>query len=96
MTKIDSTRHATSAVATDSPDFGFGLTVADLYCRDGLVKLDQAFLDFLQAGDATLFTNLIHARTCPDELEAKDESALLIAIAPWAEDFIAKLFGIEA
>ncbi len=96
MTKIDSTRHVTSAVATDAPHFGFGLTVSDLYCRDGLVKLDQLFLDFLQAGDATLFTNLSHARTNPDELEAKDESALLIAIAPWIEDFIAKLFGIEA
>ncbi|MDH5552355.1 MAG: FAD-dependent oxidoreductase, partial [Nitrosomonas sp.] len=96
MTKLDSTPHVSSVVASDSPGFGFGLTVSDLYNRDGLVKLDQAFLDFLQVGDATLFTNLSHARANPDALEAKDESALLIAIAPWAEDFIAKLFGIEA
>ncbi len=94
MTKLDSKPHASSA--TDSLHFGFGLTVSDLYCRDGLIKLDQAFLDFLQAGDAALFANLNHARANPDALEAKDESALLIAIAPWAEDFIAKLFGIEA
>ncbi|MDP1559557.1 MAG: FAD-dependent oxidoreductase [Nitrosomonas sp.] len=71
------------------------MTVADLYCRDGLVKLDQAFLDFLQEGTASLYAQLKYARSHPDSLQPKDESALLIEIAPWIEDFIAKLFGIE-
>ena len=72
------------------------MTIADLYCRDGLVKLDQEFLKFLKEGEAEIFARLEHARAHPDDLLPKDESALLIEIAPWAEDFIAKLFDIEA
>lgn len=78
-----------------SPDFQFGMAFMDLYCRDGLLKLDQAFLDFLQGGDAGLRARLDHARLQPDGLAPKDESAFLIELAPWVEDFIAHLFGIE-
>ncbi|WP_430231903.1 FAD-dependent oxidoreductase [Nitrosomonas communis] len=77
------------------PDLKFGMVFADLYCRDGLVKLDQAFLDFLQAGDAGLCKRLELARLHPDSLSLKDESAFLIELAPWMEDFIAQLFGID-
>ncbi|MGH8683909.1 MAG: FAD-dependent oxidoreductase, partial [Nitrosospira sp.] len=62
---------------------------------DGLIRLDQAFLDFLHEGEAGLRARLDHARAYPDSLDRKDESALLIEIAPWMEDFIARLFGIE-
>ncbi len=84
-------------VNTDSTKLSlqFGMTIADLYSRDGLVKLDQAFLDFLKEGESSLHQKLDYARAHPDELPPKDESALLIEIAPWLEDFIAKLFGIE-
>lgn len=84
-------------VNTDSTTLSlqFGMTIADLYSRDGLVKLDQAFLDFLKEGESSLHQKLAYARAHPDELPPKDESALLIEIAPWLEDFIAKLFGIE-
>lgn len=74
---------------------GFGLEFADLYDREGLVKLDRIFCEFLQAADAELHTRLLRARQFPDELAPKDESALLIELAPWLEDFIARLFGIE-
>ena len=74
----------------------YGFTIADLYSRDGLVKLDQAFLDYLSNSDNTLYKKLDCARAHPDALPAKDESALLIEIAPWLEDFIADLFGIES
>ena len=77
------------------PDLKFGIAFADLYCRDGLIKLDQAFLDFLQTGDAGLRARLDHARLHPDGLAPKDESAFLIDLAPWLEDFIAQLFGID-
>ncbi|MEK7845007.1 MAG: FAD-dependent oxidoreductase, partial [Pseudomonadota bacterium] len=80
---------------TASPDFNFGFTITDLYRRGGLVKLDQIFLDFLRTGDEVLCKRLEHARAHPDELPAKDDSALLIEIAPWLEDFIARLFNIE-
>ncbi len=88
--------YSMSETSLDSPVFGFGMTIADLYCRDGLVKLDQEFLKFLEEGEAELFARLIHAREHPGNLLPKDESALLIEIAPWAEDFIAKLFNIKA
>ena len=71
------------------------MAFADLYRREGLVRLDQAFLDFLHEGEAGLHARLDHARAHPDSLDRKDEAALLIEIAPWMEDFIARLFGIE-
>ncbi len=82
---------------TDSlPNFQLDISIQDLYTRDGLVKIDRAFLDFLREGDAVLHEKLSHAREHPGSLQPKDESALLIAVAPWLEDYVAKLFGIEA
>ncbi len=96
MTNLDLTSCSTPETETVSLILKFGLTIADLYCRDGLVKLDQAFLDFLEEGNAALYTQLCHARAHPDSLQGKDESALLIEVAPWLEDFVARLFDIEA
>lgn len=73
----------------------FGMSFPELYERTGLVKLDQIFLNFLSEGDSELYARLIHAREHPEQLVPKDESALLIEIAPWLEDFIATLFGIK-
>ncbi len=53
--------------------------------------MDAAFLSFLEPA---LQKRLLEARSNP--LEGKAESELLIALAPHLEDFIAKLFGIEA
>lgn len=71
------------------------MAFADLYRREGLVRLDQAFLEFLHEGEAGLRVRLDHARAHPDSLDRKAEAALLIEVAPWMEDFIARLFGIE-
>jgi NADPH-dependent glutamate synthase beta subunit-like oxidoreductase/NAD(P)H-flavin reductase len=68
----------------------FGLQFPDLYARDGLLRLDAAFLSFL---DAPLKEKLLEARSNPPA--AKLESELLIALAPHLDDFLAKLFGIE-
>lgn len=100
MTTLDSksphTPKPLNASAAPIPDFQFDMTLPELYHRDGLFKLDLAFLDFLKSGDAALHEKLKIAREQPDALQAKDESALLIAVAPWLDDFIARLFGIEA
>lgn len=95
MTKIDATSHTQQEIMTNSSNFNFGFTITDLYRRSGLVKLDQIFLDFLRTGDEALYRKLEYARAHPDELLPKDDSALLIEIAPWVEDFIARLFNIE-
>jgi NADPH-dependent glutamate synthase beta subunit-like oxidoreductase/NAD(P)H-flavin reductase len=71
-------------------------TLNDLYQRDGLVRLDGEFMHALAESDEALSRALVAARTNPDALDAKTESELLLKIAPHTEDFIARLFCIEA
>ncbi|GKS70318.1 NADPH-dependent glutamate synthase beta chain [Nitrosomonas sp. PY1] len=81
---------------TDSLNLNFGFAIADLYRRDGLIKLDRLFIDFLSSSDDALLQRMESARAYPENLLPKDESALLIDVAPWLEDFIARLFGITS
>lgn len=74
----------------------FGVSFPELYERTGLVKLDQIFLNFLNEGDPELHSRLTQARQHPEQLLPKDDSALLIEVAPWLEDFVATLFGIKS
>ena len=74
----------------------FGFRFEDLYDRDGLVRLDAAFLDRLRDSDLDLYNRLMIARAAPEALDYKAEADLLIALAPHAEDFLAALFGVEA
>ncbi len=69
---------------------------AQLYERDGLLALDACFLHELEAAAPNLSKQLLVARANPDTLTARAESALLIEVGPYVEDFIAKLFDIEA
>jgi NADPH-dependent glutamate synthase beta subunit-like oxidoreductase/NAD(P)H-flavin reductase len=78
------------------PRLAFGLDYAMLYARDGLVRLDAAFVEFLGALDPALRERLEAARTDPAALAPKAESDLLVALAPHVEDFLAHLFGIES
>jgi NADPH-dependent glutamate synthase beta subunit-like oxidoreductase/NAD(P)H-flavin reductase len=73
----------------------FDIPFEQLYTRDGLLALDAHFLRELEAATPDLHTQLIAARALPDALSAKAESALLIAIGPYLEDFIANLFKIQ-
>jgi len=74
---------------------GFGMSFDDLYDREGLMRVDAAFLDFIGESDATLSERLKAARLAPADLVGKSLSELLIALAPHLEDFLARLFGIE-
>ncbi len=152
-------------MTTQAFQLGFGVTFEDLYSRDGLVKLDAAFVKELKDADVELYNRFVAARlqaskTCPpleggqpnakheagggiqsgsaddqehpptahadgvrelplqggaednsaqvprrlalqggaeetDTLSEKDLSNLLIDVAPYLEDFIGTLFGIE-
>ena len=73
----------------------FGLRFADLYRQDGLVRVDAAFLDYLRSAEGELSDRLGGARAQPRALAPKQESDLLVALAPHVEDFIAALFGIQ-
>ncbi|HEY1798007.1 MAG TPA: FAD-dependent oxidoreductase [Stellaceae bacterium] len=73
----------------------YGFAFRDLYNRDGLVKLDREFVSYLAGGDAALHARLMAARAAPEGLARKDESDLLVDLAPHVEDFAGRLFGIE-
>jgi NADPH-dependent glutamate synthase beta subunit-like oxidoreductase/NAD(P)H-flavin reductase len=75
---------------------GHGLAFEDLYRRDGLIRLDAAFIGHLGAADVELHNRVVTARRDPKALDRAAESALLLDLAPHLEDFIAQLFGIGA
>ena len=78
------------------PAPGFDCTFEDLYAREGLARLDRHFLARLKERDAPLHEQLTRARSDPAALAPKEESALLLALAPHVEQFVARLFGIES
>ncbi|HYS74952.1 MAG TPA: hypothetical protein VEM38_02530, partial [Burkholderiales bacterium] len=71
-----------------------GLSFAELHERDGLARLDAAFLDHLGAAESALRPQLEAARAAAT-LDSKAESALILEIAPHLDDFLADLFGIQ-
>src|SRR5581483_11191060 len=73
---------------------GHGLQFRDLYRREGLVRLDALFLETLASADAGLKDRLVAAREAPSALPLKEESELILEVAPHLDDFLASLFGI--
>ena len=76
--------------------FGFGIKFEDLYAREGLSKVDALFVDDLAAANADVHNRFVAARNNPDALLEKERSNLLIEVAPYLEDYLGKLFAIEA
>src|SRR3546814_17793743 len=62
--------------------------------RAGLARLVGLFADHLKGADTELFNRLMAARAMPETVAAKDESDLIIAVAPHLEDFLGALFGV--
>src|SRR5260370_35269602 len=71
-----------------------GINFSDLYGRDGLIRLDRAFVAHLAATDVGLHARLMAGRAEPEALDRKAESDLLVDLAPHVEDFLGELFGI--
>ncbi len=74
----------------------FGLAFHDLYQREGLLKLDAAFLAELAEHSSSLHAGLLAAREDQTTLTVKQRSELIVELAPHLEDFVGKLFGIDA
>ncbi len=74
----------------------FGLSFEDLHHREGLERLDAAFLDFAAETHPELRDALLAGRANPASLSQHAEAELLIALAPQLEEFLARLFAIEA
>ena len=64
----------------DGPALGLGFTSADLAARDGLIRLDRAFLEGLAAEDAALHTRLLAARAAPEAMSAR--CCALVTVPP--------------
>jgi hypothetical protein len=77
-----------------APSLAHGLSFNDLYDREGLARLDAAFVDWLGSANVEVHARLMAARAAPDQLAVKDESNLLIEVARPLEDFMAALFGV--
>src|SRR6516225_9336264 len=73
-----------------------GLSFADFYDRDGLARLDRAFVADLAATDPALHERLMTARHDPDGLARSAAADLVVDLAPYLEDFLGELFGIGA
>ena len=73
----------------------FGLCFDSLYSHEGIAQLDEIFLTYLKEVNSDLIDKLLVGRTRPTDLDAKSESILLIEVAPYLEDFLVTLFGIQ-
>ena len=78
-------RYAATLMTDLAPQHG--LSFADLYDRDGLVRLDRAFVAHLAAADVALHDRLMAARRDPDAIERQAESDLLVDLAPSSRRF---------
>ena len=85
-----------SSDAAPPGGLGLGFGFADLAARDGLVRLDRAFLAQLQEQDAALHAALLATRANPEGVTGADESTLIIGLGPHLDGFLASLFAIEA
>jgi NADPH-dependent glutamate synthase beta subunit-like oxidoreductase/NAD(P)H-flavin reductase len=84
------------ALASPPLQLAFGAHFDHLHSSAGLHALHNRFLATLTERSPELAARLRDAYAAPDRLDAKAESALIIAVAPELDLFIAKLFGIEA
>ncbi len=73
-----------------------GLAFSDLYKRDGLVRVDEHFLEYLNGVNEGLHSRLLAGRADMEALTHKQHSELIIEVAPYLEDFVGELFGIQA
>jgi NADPH-dependent glutamate synthase beta subunit-like oxidoreductase/NAD(P)H-flavin reductase len=80
---------------TPTPGLAHGLSVADLYRREALVRLDRLFLGRLAAADPALHAALADGRAQPDRVTRAAASDLAVRLGAPLEDFLAELFRIE-
>lgn len=78
------------------PSLMHGLSFDDLHDREGIARLDAAFVEWLKDASVDAHARLMAARAAPEALAAKDESNLLIEVARPLEDFVGALFGVTA
>ncbi len=78
------------------PSLGFDLQFSDLYEPEGLKKVDAVFLGWLADAAPDLGARLVGGRDAATRPDTKQESQLLVDLAPYVDDFMGALFGIRA
>ena len=84
----------------------FNIEFESLYVREGLLKIDEHFLQFLQdystlqnfappSSSQNLFQQYLAAKNNPTILSDKEQSELLIAVGGVLEEFLALFFNIK-
>lgn len=81
--------------AAPSLSLAFGHSFEDLHDRDGLVRIDRSFAQWLGEADPALHERFAALRVDTSALTAKEEAEFLIALAPHLDRFVATLFGIQ-
>ncbi len=76
-------------------NLSFGVDFTDLTNLEGLKKLDQIFLKFLQSNSNALYEQLLLLRNNPHTINSQYYSEFLLEISPIFDDFLAQLFNIE-
>ncbi|MBL8686029.1 MAG: FAD-dependent oxidoreductase [Alphaproteobacteria bacterium] len=72
-----------------------GFVFEDLYQRDGLIRIDQLFLEQVHKANPSLWQRFLAARTNPADIKPIDESNLLIELAPHLDGFLGHFFAID-
>lgn len=72
----------------------YNLSFEDLYSIDGLRKIDGYFMEELLKKSPELCNKMLDARRSKEQLYKLEESKLILALAPYLEDFIAGLFHL--
>jgi NADPH-dependent glutamate synthase beta subunit-like oxidoreductase/NAD(P)H-flavin reductase len=72
-----------------------GFTFAELFQSEGLHRLDQTFLAYLNHKDPSLHQKLLEYRAQTEAKNSVEQSEFLIACARILENFIAELFDIQ-
>ena len=73
----------------------FKINFDDLYHHQGLLKIHQYFLEFLEDKDNNLYKNYLATKYNPQSLNDKDRSNLLIKVAEILEEFLVLFFNIK-
>lgn len=73
----------------------FGVEFADLYEREGLLKIDQKFFEFLAQKNVQAAENFSALKKNPAAFSLPQQSTVLIDVARFLEDFLVELFDIK-
>jgi NADPH-dependent glutamate synthase beta subunit-like oxidoreductase/NAD(P)H-flavin reductase len=74
---------------------GFNLNFKDLYTIEGISKIDQIFISYLEERDIALAEDFKSFKANADNISDLEYSNFIIIYSPHLEQFIAKLFNIE-